>query len=253
VSDEETTARARRGLPAPEVRRLSFGAVAETYDRHRPGYPPEALAWLLGEAPLRVADVGSGTGRLAVVEQALGHDVVSIDPDAQMRAVAERSLPGLTAEGTAESLPLPDSSVDAVTIAQAWHWVDAERGLPELARVIRPGGVLGVMWNFRDETGWVADYARLLPDEDTRRTARPAPVLGTRFAPVELRVFHHAMPLAPLDLVGLALSSSTVAANPERDAILAEVGELARTHPELAGRDRVLMPYTLDVYRARRL
>lgn len=130
------------------ARRQSFGAAAEVYDRTRPDYAAEAVAWCLepaGLAPLRVADVGAGTGKLTAVVLALGHEVVAVEPDEDMLARLRGRLGGddrlSTASGTAEDLPLPDEAVDAVVCRQAWHWFDEAVVGPEFARVLRPGGV----------------------------------------------------------------------------------------------------------------
>jgi ubiquinone/menaquinone biosynthesis C-methylase UbiE len=129
--------------------RLSFGSVAEAYERARPLYAVEALEWLRGRLPLRrVVDVGAGTGKLSRQLAELGADVVAVEPDADMRAVFARVLPDIELlAGSAEELPLADASVDVATVAQAFHWFDLERALPELHRVIRPGGGIAVVWN----------------------------------------------------------------------------------------------------------
>jgi SAM-dependent methyltransferase len=123
--------------PEWDDRRMAFGAWAEQYDRWRPDYPADAVSWLV-DAPdghaLRVVDLGAGTGRLGLALARLGHDVTSVEPDDGMRAVAERVLPGRTVAGVAESMPLETASVDAVLAGQAYHWFDAARALPEIAR-----------------------------------------------------------------------------------------------------------------------
>jgi len=135
----------------------SFGRAAAAYESGRPGYPSAAVEWLLAPVreqgrALRVADVGAGTGKLtrAVVE--LGADVVAIDPDATMLASLRDNVRGIpTFAGTAEDLPLPDSGLDAVVMGQAWHWVEPDAGSREVGRVLRAGGVLGLIWNIRGD------------------------------------------------------------------------------------------------------
>src|SRR4051794_5391524 len=129
----------------------SFGGVAEAYERGRPTYPADAVRWLLGEHPLPVLELGAGTGKLTRVLTELGHDVHATDPDASMLKILEREVPGVpTAQASAEDIPLGDDSVDAVIAAQAFHWFDLDRALPEIARVLRPGGRACLLWNTRN-------------------------------------------------------------------------------------------------------
>src|SRR5262249_54140245 len=123
------------------------------YERARPLYAVDALEWLRARLPLRrVVDVGAGTGKLSRQLAAVGADVVAVEPDPDMRAVFARVLPGIELlAGSAEELPLADASVDVATAAQAFHWFDLERALPELHRVIRPGGGIAVVWNEWDD------------------------------------------------------------------------------------------------------
>jgi ubiquinone/menaquinone biosynthesis C-methylase UbiE len=121
----------------------------------RPGYPQDAIDWLvatLGLGPGRVAvDLAAGTGKLTRRLLPSGARVVAVEPLAEMRAVLAREVPSAEAvSGTAEALPLEDASVDAVTVGQAFHWFDAEPAAAEIARVLRPGGALGLIWNIRD-------------------------------------------------------------------------------------------------------
>lgn len=148
-----------------------FEQAAATYDQGRPGYPPaavDALASGLGVGPgRRIADIGAGTGKLTRALVAQGAEVVAVEPAAAMRATLERAWPGVTVlEGTAEALPLPMAAVDACVAAQAFHWFDSARALPELHRVTRPGGGLGVVFNRRDLTTPVqAALDELLADD----------------------------------------------------------------------------------------
>jgi SAM-dependent methyltransferase len=243
--------------PAWQDRRLSFGETAAAYDRYRPGYPSQAAAWLVAvPAPARVLDLGAGTGRLAGVLAALGHEVLAVEPDEGMRAVAEARLPGRTAAGTAERIPAPDRSFDAVVAAQAFHWFDPDRALPEIARVLRPGGRIGVIWNVRDDSGgWSAQLSELVGGQD-RRAAEGrgrAPAFGPLFGPAQSLVLDHEQELDAEHLVGLASSWSYVALRADREEVLAQVRAIATGHPDLAGRERFALRYSTRAFRARRL
>ncbi|HJX44034.1 MAG TPA: methyltransferase domain-containing protein, partial [Geodermatophilus sp.] len=148
-------------------RRTSFGSVAADYAALRPGYPSDVVAFLLGDRPLRVLDLGAGTGLLTGVLLAAGHEVVAVDPSAEMLAQLRERHPDVPADvGGAEAVPLPDHSVDAVVAGQAAHWFDPGPAAAELRRVLRPGGVVGLVWNTRDETvPWVAALGEALAAE----------------------------------------------------------------------------------------
>lgn len=125
-----------------------FGQVAEEYDRWRPSYPSAAVDWLAPGRPARVLEVGAGTGKLTSLLVARGLEIDAVEPDQQMRAVLARSNPTVrhhVSEST--SLPVDDAAVDAVLVADAWHWFDAEGTLAEVRRVLKPGGWLGLVWN----------------------------------------------------------------------------------------------------------
>src|SRR3954451_2141870 len=144
-----STTSARRAVSKKDRYRLSFGSVAEVYERARPLYAPETLEWLRERLPLRrVVDVGAGTGKLSRQLAALGADVIAVEPDEGMRAVFARVLPEIELlAGSAEELPLADGSVDVAAAAQAFHWSDLERAPPDRHRVIRPGGGSAVVCN----------------------------------------------------------------------------------------------------------
>lgn len=145
-------------------RALSFGAAASSYDVGRPSYPAEAVQWVLPPGAGRVLDLGAGTGKLTQALRDLGLDTVAVEPDDAMRAL----IPGEALAGTAEQIPLPDASVDAVVAGQAFHWFDASLALPEMRRVLRPGGTIGLLWNlFDDRVPWVAELVGLYGAEDT--------------------------------------------------------------------------------------
>jgi SAM-dependent methyltransferase len=129
-------------------RELSFDNVAEEYERTRPTYPPAVLEALPLGADAAVVDLGAGTGKLTRVLAARYRDVTAVEPLANMRAMLERVAPGVMAlAGSAERIPLDDGSVDGVFAAQAFHWFDKPVALPEIARVLRPGGVFAIVWN----------------------------------------------------------------------------------------------------------
>jgi len=145
--------------PAPISRDTLAGAFeqsADHYERGRPGYPADAVAVLAGELGIgpgsRVLDLAAGTGKLSRQLIALGAEVVAVEPLPAMRAELHRILPDVELlAGAAEAIPLPDASVDVVTVAQAFHWFDYPAALAEIARVLRPGGGLAAMWNEADE------------------------------------------------------------------------------------------------------
>lgn len=243
--------------PHPD-RALSFGPVAEQYDRLRPSYPQEAVRWAVGDRPVRVVDLGAGTGILSRALLRLGHQVVPVEPDPAMRERLAAASPGLTPlAGYAEQIPLPDASVDAVVAGQAYHWFDREAAHPEIARVLRPGGRFAAIWNRRDESvPWVAELSTVSDDDTAGRGIRePRPVVeafGPGFGPVEEAIFTHATSHTPDTLVGMiATRSYYLTASPARQRELARrVRELCATHPDLAGRSTFDLPYRTDVYRA---
>lgn len=159
----------------------SFGAVATAYAEHRPDYAQAAVRWALELAPgSRVLDLGAGTGKLTATLFTLGADVVAVEPDPAMLAELRRELPGTRAlRGSAEAIPLPDASVDAVLSGNAMQWFDMDVAGPEIARVLAPGGILGGLWNLMDDrVDWVAELARV---------SGPA-AIGPRDTPASWRV-----------------------------------------------------------------
>ncbi|MEU9962653.1 class I SAM-dependent methyltransferase [Streptomyces malaysiensis] len=227
----------------------SFGAAADAYERGRPPYPPEAVAWLVPERAQGVVDLGAGTGKLTRALRAPGREVIAVEPSAGMRERFSQVLPGVRVlEGTGESIPLPDSSVDTVVCAQAWHWVDPRRAVPEIARVLRTGGRLGLVWNSRDLSApWVAGLERILRDYAAAPTEdRQVDRVGAPFGPVERQDFRWSHPMTAEEILDMVASRSYV--------ITLEHA----TREELLGRVRGLldaerpteMPYVTEGYRA---
>lgn len=160
----------------------------------------------------------------------------------------------LVLPGAAEQIPLGDASVDAVLVAQAWHWVDPARAVPEVVRVLTPGGQLGLLWNIRDEReDWVAELSRILQDGGGQERSEYAGTVGPPFGPVEHLDVPWQHRLSPEELVDLAASRSYVITMPElqRAAVLAEVQRLASTHPTLADRRELVLPYITECFRTR--
>jgi SAM-dependent methyltransferase len=140
-------------LQHPDSR--SFELVADVYERARPGYPSEAVAWIADRLDLRpgrtVLDLGAGTGKLTRALLDTGARVIAVEPGDAMRAELERAAPGAEAlRGSAEDIPLRNASVDAIAVGQAFHWFRHDVAIPELHRVLRRGGGVALLWNSRD-------------------------------------------------------------------------------------------------------
>jgi SAM-dependent methyltransferase len=244
-------------MPGPERRKAqaaSFGAAAATYERARPSYPDRAVDWLVPPGARRVLDLGAGTGKLTRVLAGRGLEVVAVEPSAGMRGQLARVLPGVTAVGgMAERIPLADHCVQAVLVAQAWHWVDPARAVPEVARVLTPGGRLGLLWNIRDErSDWVAELTRIIHTPEYVDNGSLAPQVGPPFGPVERFDVEWSRPAAPAEIVDLVASRSYIITMPpdQRAAVLARVRRLLGTHPGLAGAAEIPLPYVTRCARA---
>jgi SAM-dependent methyltransferase len=223
----------------------SFGAVAAVYERGRPSYPAEAIDWLIPAQARRVADVGAGTGKLTRQLRERGLDVIAVEPSAGMREELRRAVPGVPVlAGTAEQIPLADGTVDVVIVAQAWHWVDPERAVPEVARVLAPGGRLALMWNRRVENEeWVADLSTIIGSRGTPGSSRHFPGIGPPFGPVERRSVDWVHRLSRADMTDWVASRSYVITLPDerRHVVMGQVRDLVDTHPALAGKDEITL------------
>jgi SAM-dependent methyltransferase len=230
----------------------SFGAVAGAYAEYRPDYPAQAVRWCVAPTgrdigSLRVLDLGAGTGKLTALLADLGADVTAVEPDAAMLAELSRALPGVRAlAGSAEAIPLPGGSVDAVLCGQAMHWFDMARALPEIARVLVPGGTLGGLWNSDDDrVAWVAGLQEAAegaasPSLSRRRTEAasfgPEQFGQALFTPTERAEFRNAQLLTAQSLVALIGTHSQLLVMPqaERDRLLAQVAAYLAGRPETA-------------------
>jgi len=228
----------------------SFGSVADAYDRARPGYPEAAARWLIGRDAAVVLELGAGTGQLTETLVSLGHDVHATDPDEAMLARLRERVPGVRATvAGAEEIPAADESVDVVVVAQAFHWFDQERALPEIVRVLKPGGHLALVWNDRDERiPWVRRLGAVLGSQEQLREPHEA-LAGDLFGEVEEERFTHWQQINRASIVDLALSRSHVAVldTEAREAKLAEV--LAFYDDYGRGMDGMQLPYVAHCYR----
>lgn len=251
-----------------EVAQRGFGAEAQAYERSRPSYPPDAVAWLVDHLQVRpgavVADLAAGTGKFTRLLVPTGATVVAIEPVEGMRDVLRAALPGAPiVAGTAEAMPVKSSSLDVVCAAQSFHWFDAEQVFAELARVLRPGGRAGFVWNARDGTvEWVQRLWAIMDgvereapwrDHDNWRES----AFGERreFGPMRSETFRHEHLTTPAGMVDRIRGVSHVAAlpSPEQEKVLENVRRLLDEHPDTRGRHELRVPYRVDCYWCERL
>jgi SAM-dependent methyltransferase len=248
------------------LRGSSFGGAAAAYAEHRPDYAQDAVRWALEPAPgLRVLDLGAGTGKLTATLVALGADVTAVEPDPAMLAELHQLLPAVRAmAGSAEAIPLPDASVDAIVAGQALHWFDMAVAGPEMARVLVPGGILAGLWNVNDDrVGWVAEVGRISEGSasltfsnwnshsaDIRLASMDLPGL---FSPPDRAEFPHGLPRTAESLLATIATHSKllVMDDTARTALLGRVGDYLARAPETSAGEFTL-PLLTGVLRARR-
>ncbi len=247
-----------------DAQRLSFGPAAGLYDRVRPRYPVEALRWMLTvepheSGPLRVVDLGAGTGILTRQLLELGHDVIPVEPDAGMRAKLDDSLGRVIArDGSAERIPLAGGEADAVVAGQAYHWFNRDLAHDEIARVLRAGGVFAPVWNERDErVDWLKRLSEITDgiQDDTKVDERHLDDelgFGPKFTPVEQATFPFVRTSDEQMLVELMQSRSYYLSGTaeQQQRMTGEIHQLVREHPDLAGRTDFPLPYVTYAYRA---
>ena len=257
-------------MPVHEVARVGFGTEADAYERTRPSYPPDALAWLTAQLRIgpgrSVLDLAAGTGKLTRLLAPTRAALVAVEPVDGMHRVLRATLPEVpVVAAAAEALPFAPGTLDAVTVAQAFHWFDAELAVAELRRVLRPGGRLGLIWNARDRSvDWVDALWSIMDRVEKRAPWRDhdhwhdhwhdndqwyeAAFGSTAFGELREATFHHAQTLSVEGVVDRFRSVSHVAALPPdaREAVLVEVRDVLRTHPATRGRDVLAVPYRVD-------
>lgn len=250
----------------PAARGFDLGA--EEYERGRPDYPAEALAHLaqgLGLAPgVEVLEIAAGTGKLTRGLLPFGVRLTAVEPSSGMRTTFRRTVPGVSVEdGTAESIPRPAHSADAVVVGQAFHWFRPDPALGEIHRVLRPHGGLGLVWNRRDESvPWVARFGALLntsrppgtPDSKDEAWQEAFP-RHPEFAPLSYATFRFSHAESVDQLVDRAVSVSFIAMRPptERARIAGAVREFLDTDPDTRDLRSIVFPYRSDVYLTRRV
>jgi SAM-dependent methyltransferase len=237
-------------------RAASFGREAAAYAAERPEYPDAAIRWALApvrnRSPLRVLDLAAGTGKLTQGLLRAGAEVVAVEPDEAMLAELHRLLPQVSAlAGAAESIPLKDGEVDAILVGQAMHWFDLDRAMPEIARVLAPGGVLAGLWN-TDDVGrapWIEEFQQVarsgISQTDSHGDLEPTP----DFPAFEQRTFQHFQRRTAESLVATLATHSHVLVKPaeEREELMERVLAYLRTNPATANGEFDLPLATLTI------
>jgi SAM-dependent methyltransferase len=244
---------------------VAFGAVALDYDRFRVGPPPEIVDLIAPSSCETVLDLAAGTG--ALTRQLVGRyaTVIAVDPDKRMRDVLVENCPSVDVlDGTAEEIPLPDGFVDAVMVASAWHWVDPELAIPEIARVLRPEGTLAITWSRRDRgVPWVADLeafrVRVTHSRDWIE-GRIREVLDKPWLPddapfTDVEVVSHpwTVELTRNQIVGLMTTYNSFIDTPDEDKpeLLRQFAEYVHDDFRLDHQDLVQVPMLTHLWRAR--
>lgn len=261
-------------IPRNNEHALSFGRAADDYERGRPTYPVDAVRWILSVADriaseattdtqanrsLDILDVGAGTGKFTAVLLAAEPDrivrVSAVEPDPEMRLRLSAALPEISAiAGTGELLPVADNSVDLVSFAQAWHWVDPVVTGREVSRVLRDDGLLALVWNIRDDSvDWVAELGEIMGASAAEQYSSEHPVIGDDLTRADYAEFRWVATITRDKFFAMVTSRSYVItmAAAERAAMLGRLAQLLDTHPALAGKIEYPMPYVTRVTIAR--
>jgi ubiquinone/menaquinone biosynthesis C-methylase UbiE len=235
--------------PPPE---RSFGPVADAYDRARPSYPEEAVSWMTGAGRSVVLELGAGTGKLTQLLHESGHDVLATDPLPEMLSRLAHRVPVKHVVATAEQIPLRSRSVDLVVCGQSFHWFEHDRALAEIARVLRPGGVLALAWNTYDVSiPWVRRLKQIISPDAGTQDENAIPLMETPyFGFVDKKQFRFWQVHNSSSLADLTRSVSHVATMGEthRASVLAKVDALYAEYGR--GHDGMQLPYITRCYRA---
>ncbi len=249
-----------------DIAAQGFATAGKAYETGRPEYPPDAIKCLVNRLRLgpgtHVLDVGAGTGKMARLLLPTGARVTGIEPVPDMRDAFMRALPSTPIlDGTAEALPVPDASVDAIVVGTAFHWFDGLAALREARRVLRPGGALGLAWNVRDETvPWVAELVAMVATymhgdppryaSSAWRSAFNSPEASTWFEALGEATFSFAQVMPRTAAIARVASTSFVGALAEetRAEILSRANALLATHPATRDREVIEFPHRADVF-----
>lgn len=234
----------------------SFQDGGEHYHRVRPGYPADAADWLVPGDARTAVDIGAGTGKFTALLLERGLATTAVDPSEDMLAQLRKDFPEATAlVGTAEATGLADSAFDVATVAQAWHWCDPLQASTELARILRPGGVLGLIWNQLDTAvPWVHRLSRIMHAGDVHK-AGFRPVVGPEFTGLESHLSHWEDPLLPEDIMELTKSRSYYlrANEATRAKVMGNLEWYLYEHLGHAPGEVIRLPYVTRSWRARKV
>ena len=247
---------------------MSFGAIADDYDRVRPAPAPEAIDWLLPRRRDVVVDLGAGTGLLTRAVAATAGHVIAVEPDDRMRAVLAERSPGVEVlAGRGEAIPLPDACANAVLVSSAWHWMDPARAVPEIARVLRDDGRFGVIWTGRERLPWLRAgewFAAGDQDVATRRTAEERAVREREgrqvtlpdpnpFRNIETRTFQFTRRMTIPDLVEWLMTYSRVITASDEVKAAGRARATAALADRFAGATEIDVPMHSRCWRADRV
>jgi SAM-dependent methyltransferase len=252
------------------MRSMSFGAIAEDYDRLRSGPPDAAVGWLLPPGCQVAVDLGAGTGLLARALARKVPRVVAVEPDERMAAVlraraADAGLSGIDVlQGTGEAIPLPDASADGVFVSSAWHWMDPDRAPQEVARVLRDGGRLGVIWTSRDRnTEWAREVDTFRParweagangegEEPSGHRHREVTLPGEEFGNVEAASFAFTRRMTVADVIGMLATYSGAITASQQERATALAAAQAVLEQRFPGAEEIDVPMRSQCFRANR-